>query len=204
MAQGGLGIPPWHMWGNSETKTYDSELLDPHSAAPPPNPPQNQLIRITYGRPENWRFLFWAKTLDASAGALLDLPEVVVWFNVIVGVGRAQVELTKFEQFSFLLTDAVVAPFNFNPHLKFSSSVRSPFRSDATPRAPDDVREVIDHLPAQDIQVQFQVLVGRAIPPSPGARVTVEVGALWSPNVHIRPEWMSRVGVFPGGEASGK
>jgi len=193
------------MWGNSQTEELTAELLDPHTAAPPPNPPQGQLIRVSYARPENWRFLFWAKTLDATPTALTESGvAVVIWWNVTVGVGRAQVELTRFEQFEFVLTRSVGPPFVFLPGLKYTASTLAPLRNDnddplTTPRT-----TVIDHLVAQDIQVRFQAFFGVNAPPNPASKCKIEVGCLFSPNVHVRPEWMARVGVFHGGEASGQ
>jgi hypothetical protein len=120
-----------------------------------------------------------------------------VSINLMIGVGRTQTTIDKFEFFLFTQAGA------FSPEYKYSTEVIAPPRNSTFPAPPagSTFQNVVDHVVAQDIQVQFQLFLNSVLV---GEQMEVEVGAFFAPNVHVRPEWTAKVGVFPGREASGR
>lgn len=182
-----VGLPPWHLWGNTKVVEIRNDSGLPAAS---PLVGSQQLIRISYGRPELWRWLFHARIIETDItgngqGAILS----VLW-QLTTGVGRSQVKLDNFEHFDWQSTPLS----NSIPGQdKYSTQSRSP-----APQLDGTVHTIIDHIPAQDIQLS--VLVG-VVNVSGGTFVKVECSAFFTPNVHIRPEWF--IGQFPGGETSG-
>lgn len=180
------GPPPWHLWGDTKNVTVQMSLLSLEYQT-------QQLVRISYGRPETWDFMFGARIInfdpDDTAG------EIEVFFDVTVGVGRSQFTMPGFEHFMWFWS---VAPSPLNQPL-YSTEVIAPQRIPMPPAlAPVDNR--IGEITAQDIQVSARVLyTGGVIVPK---AATVEVTSFWAPRAHIRPEWFK--GEFPGGEDNGQ
>lgn len=180
------GPPPWHLWGDTKNVVVEMSLLSLEYQT-------QQLVRISYGRPETWDFMFGARIInfdpDDTAG------EIEVFFDVTVGVGRSQFTMPGFEHFMWFWT---VAPSPLNQPL-YSTEVIAPQRIPMPPAvAPVDNR--IGEITAQDIQVSARVLyTGGVVVPK---RATVEVTSFWAPRAHIRPEWWK--GEFPGGEDNGQ
>lgn len=185
-----MGYPPWHMWGNSQTLQ-----LTAAAGAQPPTPVTQQLARIAYGRPETWRFLFWGDLLThsvAAGGGGISLD-----FDLIVGIGRTQKKLKSFCTLGF---DIPNNDPSFNK-LRWSTITKTPGFNEA-----DTAERETDLFIAQDIQCVAAVTFFA----SSLTTIQLEIGCMFSPNVHLRPEWMQnpddvRRGVarFRGGEQGG-
>lgn len=208
---GKTGIPPWHMWGNSQTLS----VLDSASVVTPAT--EGQLIRIGYGRPDTWHWVFFARILEAPSMPGGSSTVLSLSFELTIGVGRAVIVIPQFELFTWSWGDAVQP---VNPPLnrvKWSSQALGRCRVDTTNASffdpwstapvPDvtnpngvtntrSVSNVVDKIVAQDIQLRALLLMTTTLPTEQIAKV--EVGALFSPKTHLRPEW--NLHRFPGGE----
>lgn len=210
------GIPPWHLWGN--TQRIDAVVQDSSIAQRTASP--GQLVKVEYGRPEVWRWLLSARLLEGPASPAVS-TQVEVAFDVIVGIGRAAIIMQSpgavqdkaFEQFFFQW--GPLGPFPRQAHL-YSSEVLAPNRLLTTdPPFPNQAGfpvpgafvtgpSVISELAAQDIQVSCRVIA--LAPPgaaSLGATVTVEVSAQFAPVGHVRPEWYQDPPLYSGSEQAG-
>ncbi len=180
-------LPPWHMWGNSETVTaFPLTAIGAFTNA------STQLVRIAYGRPETWNFLFAMKVassdLDSNPAGNWNLQ---VHYDLTIGVGRSQVTLVDFAVFN------VTAPTN--GFQRYCTQVQVP-KINTT----DTADNVIDSFVAQDIQLQTRTIVSNA---TVGTSMNVQVDAYFSPVNHIRPEWWKLDGgteQFSGDEDKGK
>lgn len=173
--------PPWLMWGNAEQIAFVAATGTEGIEVPVPN----QLLRIDYGRPETWRFLFVATILGAKLES--EIAHLTVDFDLVPGLGRAQSKLTSFETFTFDLAD-------LRPGVqKWSTSVIGPLR-----KADDDpALNIVELLTFQSLTVGARVTFQDV---STNDSIAIELAAYFSPNVHTRPEWHD--GRFPGGEQS--
>jgi hypothetical protein len=191
-------IHPWHMWGGAAQVTASTSSAGLNYRT------QGQLARIEYKRPESWRFLFYAKVLrsQTSNPAILD-----VQFFVIPGVGRASTQLgtpfdstvlnlnIPFERFRFLLPIGTGGAVT-----KWSTSVNGPVRDDTAVVPPVvPTPNVVDSIPAQDLQVSYAAQVQLTLP---GDEVQAELGVLLAPWHHARPDWQAHK--FVGEELGGK
>ncbi len=213
------GIPPWHMWGNTQV----IEVNDTFGVNTPAT--AGQMLRISYLRPETWHWVFFARLLEARDTAAGESIICAVSFNLTVGIGRSQITIPNFEQYAWNWGSATVgrtAPLDF---LKYSTSSNGRIRIDnseqfgggqldpwqifgpansigGSPNGSASTRSLsnpIEQIVAQDIQLDIAVSVSTF-----GGPVTakVEVSAQFSPNVHIRPEWFAK-GRYPGAEDGG-
>lgn len=218
------GIPPWHMWGNSQIiETTIQDTLTRRTATP------GQLVRINYARPETWHWLLAAKMLQGPDAPPAPAPDehlqVSVAFDLTVGVGRAAITIDNagaifqgdktFETFLFEWGDGPARLFPVLANL-WSTQVLGPnrsFRSNAPfpnqegfPTPGDFITgpTIIDQIVAQDIQMSCRVIALDTTPASPliGQTVKVEVSAIFAPQTHVRPEWF-KGGSFPGAEDGG-
>jgi hypothetical protein len=182
------GMPPWHMWGGTQTFVlpFGTDFQS------------QQLARCSYKRPESWHWLFQAK-LIAAPGVPSSDASVLIFFDLIVGLGRTQVVLPAFETYLFRWT-TVTAPIG---ELKYSNRVFGPARLDSV--TPDARDNTIDEIVAQDIQVSARALFGGNV--ALGSTATMEVSAFFSPKTHVRPDWMLAGPPevrFAGGEDGGR
>lgn len=177
---------PWHLWGNSQT----IQLI---GNAGTQTDSKQQLVKVSYGRPETFEFLFFARVLSIAPNVAA--TGINVYFDVTVGLGRASTTIEGFERFQFswlagaglvnqlYRTDSVIVPY------------RSQYSSAVDPYP--DVPNTIDHLVAQDINCQVRTTMA----PAAGEVIDLEVAAYFCPRSHVRPEWIK--GEFPGGEDRG-
>lgn len=173
------GPPPWHMWGN--------ELpVDLVATGAPFDIISPQIVNINYGRPETWSWIMWARVINDSG---VGLPGVVqVRFNLTVGVGRTKLTMEDFVMFIFSPT---------LPNLGTSWTTST---TDDTPLAAGANARVVGDFPAEDIILNANcIITGGA---APGTTVGLQVGAMFAPKSHVRPEWYE--GRFPGGEDNGR
>lgn len=178
-------LPPWHMWGNSQTAIVDKSLAISIIQT-------TQILRVAYGRPETWDFLFRATIIDCNDPT--DAGELDVNWNLTVGVGRSHVTLPQFERYVFQWTG--MSPSLPVGMMKYSGQVETPVRDDSlTTPNPGVMTDIV----AQDIQLQADLLfTGGA---TPIKQITVQLDAFFTPKVHIRPEWFKSE--FPGEEDHG-
>lgn len=179
--QGVTPTTPWHMWGSSV-------ILD-GTRGTGITYVSNQVARINYKRPENWRFWFGARLVggDPAAGPLP--TAVIVVFNLILGVGRSafdtrQAVLTSgnFTQFTWLVPVGSI-PGSTQYNVKYRTTVTTPPTDDNN--LITSVTEV-DHFVAEDIQCEASMAIAVG---APGDRVVAEATAFFAPNVHVRPDW---------------
>ena len=141
-----------------------------------------QLVNINYGRPETWSWIMWVRIISDSG---IGNPGVVqVRFNLTIGVGRTKLTMNDF------------VTFIFTPILPTLGDHYTTTTLDDTP----DADRVLSDFPAQDIILNANcIITGGA---APGTTVSLQVGAMFAPKSHIRPEWYE--GRFPGGEDEGR
>ncbi len=173
--------PPWHMWGNTQVVELVSTGVDNTIV-------QSQLVRIAYGRPETWTFLFSAKVVDYFDPSGTDVGPVRVSYNLTVGIGRSQITIEDFETYLWPTLPHI------NAH-RYSTSVVGPDRTAALID-----QNVIEKIPAQDIQLGTTCGISGLA--AVGARVSISVSAYFAPRSHIRPNWFN--GRFEGNEDHGQ
>jgi hypothetical protein len=162
-------LAPWHMWGTSETMALSGTAAEFKG---------KQLVKINYARPENWRF-FLAVQLDTPLAALDTLE---IDFDLIIGVGRSNVQILNFAVFTF------AGPVGSGTILW---------------RTKDTSPEANELVVAQDVQMSARMRGSF----DPALTKIATATAFFAPNVHIRPEWFSSdpddVARFRGDENGG-
>jgi hypothetical protein len=177
-------LPPWHLWGNSMTILVPKSGVGSGVAES-----TQQLVRVSYARPESWQFLLEAR--------LVGVPEpvtpavITVVFDLVVGIGRSQTTLGTFGAFLFSFS----GPSSPNGAHKYVTEVPSPLRNDLDATSTGITTSIV----AQDIQLNARLAFIGGVP-SPDAQV--EVSAYFAPLSHVRPEWFN--GQFRGEEDTGK
>jgi hypothetical protein len=189
--------PPWHLWGTTQSVPTSSG----GGGFTPPVNGSAQLVKINYGRPETWRFIFFAQLVQGENTGLVQFGESAVDFDVTVGLGRASITLTNFERLQIAWNPSTTAPIGV---ALYSTSVLAPDRQMVPILAPPPLSNVISEIVAQDIQVAARVRNGSNFP----TNLITEVGAFFAPATHVRPDWMlidaERAEQFPGGEIGGR
>lgn len=190
--------PPWHMWGNQETVTL------PQITGNTTAPLKQQLLRVSYKRPETWQWLFSA-TLLAGPQAIAGFANgLVVTFDLTVGIGRTAITIPGFELFQFGWVGPLLAPVQTQI---WSTQSRAPNRQFFTPTPAVPVDSIVNQIVAEDIQLG--VSVGAAANGGSIGDFTVLVAAMFAPKTHVRPDWYlpeetPLAAVFPGGEVGGR
>jgi hypothetical protein len=192
--QGPSPIAPWHMWGTHATVTV------PHPSSSATQFQQSQqLARINYKRPETWHFLFAAKLLAAPDGVAGNNVDVIVDFDLAVGVGRTAVQLQGrpgepgFARLVFHYAGAASAQLGVT---KWTTQTQTE-TSNLIPATP--VVLPLVEFPAQDIQCSVRVVTQSAS--ADDLPTLVEVHSYFAPKNHIRPDWFR--GAMRGDETEG-
>jgi hypothetical protein len=177
---------PWHLWGGAEVL----ELNVGAAVA------SVQMAKVSYGRPESWRFLFTARMLSAPTNGSA-VEHVILDFDVTVGIGRYSTTLGRedvpvpsptnaeetrgFARFHFIRSEP-----NFPSRYAWLTTGWSPIADSVDGVA---VPRVTDVIVAQDIQcrVRAGAFAGSGTP----VPLKVQVAAYFAPNVHIRPDWLA-------------
>lgn len=172
------GTPPWHMWGNSQSVVLTSSGV---LTAPTPAISQ-QLVKVSYKRPDTWNWLFAAKFIAGEELAALENSGVLVIFDLTVGIGRSFIQIPNFETLTFqwgALVGTTSPPIGVQ--LYTTRAVGSSRAFPAVAPFPD-----IEQVVAQDLQVnaRLQYLDGTTV-----RRCTVEVSGFVAPQTHVRPDW---------------
>lgn len=195
------GMPPWHMWGNTilvPNVPFQNEVALPPMAT-------GQLIKVAYKRPDTFHWVLAARIINAPAAPIGLAVGLDIHFDLIIGLGRAQITLPDFEFFRWTWQNRP-APTD----IKYSTNVRTPPLVEVFPPPvviADDTRRLIDQITAQDIQLSCRLLGDK----DDGEinLATVEVSAFFSPKNHFRPDWFLQEpfpleSTFPGDEIGGR
>ncbi len=167
------GISPWHMWGNQLAIRLTATGV-------PADIVSSQLVNINYGRPETWSWLMWYQVVACSNAGGPGLFQVR--FNLTTGIGRTKVTLPDF------------VLFINGPPLPGGGTVY-------TTTTLDDQNRLVSDIVGQDIILNVNsILTGGAVL---GTTVDLNVGAMFAPKAHIRPEWFTEVAEFRGDENTG-
>lgn len=204
----GQAQPPWQLWGNTQVITVAGSPF----TAPNITDKNQTLVRISYGRPETWRFLFAAKLIAAPSAAPANQANVSVWFELIVGIGRAAVKIPFFKtlpgwNWSFAPATNALNQLQWSAHSDSSANSFISLQNLSTSEETSGTATIpVDQIVGQDITVNAVVSFTTDLPGATQAQV--EVSSMWSPNNHVRPDWMlidaDRNEQFPGGETGGR
>jgi hypothetical protein len=196
------GPAPWILWGSKEVATL---TVAGSAGVFASSVSTHQLVKVSYGRPDNWRFLFTGRITGGVTPVAV--PTVChARFDVILGTGRDNWDTQKegatpvpaqINAFCSMRWDVPLgtAPGLQNWNRKYTTSVPSPPLDDSALTT----LQTIDHVVAQNIQCRARLHLSNG---DLNTNVTVEVGAYFAPNVHIRPDWSQ--GRFNGQETGGK
>jgi len=192
------------MWGSDQqitVQTLSSMIGPPQTEVTVQTP---QLVRIDYGRPEAWSFMFAAALVGMTptpTPGFLGSFFVDVFFDVSIGVGRSSIFLREFEHFRWEISNS--DPADMNAMIKrgptWSQQVVPPARTQDDPPIPRT--GVVDSIASQSINVTARV---RGFNENFTAvnSASLIVSAFFAPRTHVRPEWF-RDGNFSGGENNG-
>jgi hypothetical protein len=139
----------------------------------PPTPSTQQLARVSYARPETWRFFFSGQVLTSSVAA--GGGGINVAFDLIIGVGRSVVTVRDFVVMGFPIIGTPADQIQI-----WATSAKLP------PQLGGDTSDHrIDTFISQDIQCNARVTFFTASL----SHVQLQLDAFFAPNVHLRPEW---------------
>jgi hypothetical protein len=142
-----------------------------------------------------WRFFLFGRLLNGTVPAGTATVIHVEW-DVVTGVGRSSFAtenpidpVAPAPVFSGLGHFVWSVPVGTVPgqqaeNRKYATSVPGPVLNDVTAGR----GEAIDHLVAQDLQCAARI---RLTGSDANAFAQLEVGAFFTPNVHIRPDWFA-------------
>ena len=200
------GPPPWHLWGNTQELTLLPGGPSNPGATVLDRVNHTTMVRVSYGRPETWRFLFHLKLLS---GGLEPTPDPIdptlqqslsASFDLIIGIGRSAVTIENFVELVYtwgfapgqVALQGLVLWKSYTQNLPYLTT------------QPDFVyvnEPPIDTFVAQDITIVANTLY---YSPYLGiGPMRVAVSAHIAPNVHVRPDWHNDAPLsekFPGAE----
>jgi hypothetical protein len=195
-----MPFQPWHMWGNSQVLTATLGVTGPPVVA------SNQLAKVSYKRPDTWRFVLFGRLVGGDVATIGD-TEVWALFDIALGVGRSVLQTRK-ESLATVLGFNAFCRMHWtvpvgtnvgaqNNNIKYCSQVLGPPLDDDVPAT----RETIEQIVAQDIQCDVRLVIASVDP----IAVTAELGAFFAPNAHVRPDWFQEVVArrFRGAETGG-
>ena len=183
------GIVPWHMWGAQQTVSISSDggLL---SVA------EQQIVRVSYGRPETWGFVLAAQIVE-QRGQVTNGTIATVRYDLTLGVGRASVTIPDWHVFTW-----DYGGLNPAGQLLWTNTVGNRIASTGVLGPPEVTRysttSWINSIEAQDIQLKARVGLDSA---GENTFAAIAVHAYFAPLSHVRPEWF--VHRFPGNEERG-
>jgi hypothetical protein len=142
-------MAPWHMWGTDAQLSVSLGGAFARQAS-------HQLARITYKRPETWRFFLFARLVGGTVPAV-QASHVFVDIDVVVGVGRASFGTTVVTTpppvlFQGFCRFAFQVPIGTRPgdqpwNLKYATQVTGPVLDDFSGE-----QRTIDLLVSENIQ----------------------------------------------------
>lgn len=218
------GMSPWHMWGNTQTLTTPVEgVFNPRIRLQ-----SNQLIKISYKRPETWHWWLACRLIDGPDAVQVPAASITlnVFWDLTIGLGRSMFQTADgsdqvtsrpaFDHFRFVWGPAAAtfprgartwqtqayAPQRF-VDLNVPAAFLPPFQNNEVP--PTGNLQPLNQIVAQDIQLDVRA-IAVVSPPGPlttGPGVTFEVSAFFAPKVHVRPDWL-RLDVPPEAQFTGE
>lgn len=178
------GTPPWHLWGNTER-------FGPFGSFSPGSVQGigRQLVRVSFKRPETWRWMFAAKLMSAPSAGVAGSYQLSIDFDVTIGVGRSSFTMPGFDRLQWVWTGVGDGPTSFP--IWVASAVSPPANYSFANGLPvaNQTGRIIDRIVAQDIQVMCRVQFV-AIDEPIGGQAELEVSAYFSPATHVRPDWL--------------
>lgn len=196
------GTPPWQLWGNTQPVSVPPDLF----TNPNLHEQQITLLRISYKRPETWRFLFSARMLSGP-GSDNHQSNVSVWFELLTGIGRSAIRIpfwVSLPQFSWNnLAGPSTAIVQWTTHAT-ESGLQFSFDSQ-DPQVTWQTQILSDLIVGQDLTVVAHCSFTTNLETTTPA--VVEVSGQLAPNVHTRPDWYRNAPdelVFPGAEVEGR
>jgi len=194
------GSPPWHLWGGSETVEL---FINPASPATEFPVQTVQLARVSYKRPDTFNCLLVAKMLSGPFAGAGDGFAVNVVFDLILGLGRANVILPAFQTLSWIWNTIADAPVNSPLYATTGRAVQA--QTNVGGVVTRDREDPAQELVAQDIQCSARAQGGGNIT----GTVRLELSSFFAPVAHVRPDWYQDgetpiEAVFPGAEVGGK
>jgi len=192
------------MWGSDQQVTVrtPSSTINPTFTETFVQTPQ--LVRIDYGRPETWSFMFAAALVGMDplpAPGKMGSFFANVYFDVSIGVGRSSIFLREFETFGWEISNSDPSELSglIKRGIVWSQQVLAPARIQDFPARPET--GIVDSVAAQSINVTARVRGFNENFTSEGS-VSFIVSAFFAPRSHVRPEWFQG-GRFSGGEDYG-
>lgn len=201
---------PWHLWGNTQQITTNVQLGGPGLL---PQPNINTLCRVGYGRPDTWKWVFQARLIAGPNNTPGSTLNVLVNFNVILGIGRAAIRILgvagtqsrPLESFQFVMGPASTG-FPADAQLFSTNGLFSRLMSSEAVLPGVEVNQIVAETIVCEANVTSSADAGNLL--ALGQPVTVEVSALFAPVTHVRPDWMlidrEPAEQFPGGEIGGR
>jgi hypothetical protein len=185
-------LPPWHLWGNTQTLIAPVETIGAFRAGS-----IQQLIKVSYKRPDTFHWLFSARLLSGPDNTATFFTRIFVRFNLTVGIGRSAIQLVSvntpfahraFEEYTFQWGPIGTAfPREAQIYSNQSTAPSRSFQADGPSADGAQLTEIV----AQDIQLEAQILAltvaGNVA--AVGQPVAVEVSAQFAPQTHVRPDW---------------
>lgn len=189
------GMPPWHMWGNTQTLRVSSADWGEATEL------ANQLIKINYKRPEAWHWVFKAVPRFPASPGGGQVGSVRVHWDLTFGHGRSNITIRSFEVYQWQWVGAGPTQEIYSSQVFGPNRFINDFDPPPTPR-----ENLIEQIVAQDIQLQVRMdLTNNTIA---NQTFELEVSAYFSPKVHVRPDWLQidapPEAQFPGEEVQGR
>lgn len=170
-------MPPWHMWGNAQR--FELTLL---AGLQTSEVARGQMLKIEYGRPETWHWLFTCKFIEGDAAGVGEQLQLTVIWELTVGIGRTVQVNPAFDNFNRTWTNAAM-PL---PLIWTTETIQAdPQRVGIAAPPFNFIREIV----AQDIQLNARIALLATPPVATPRRVVVELGAQMAPKTHVRPDW---------------
>lgn len=173
--------PPWHLWGNSETVTARGAVV----GSPLNTPGRSQLLKISYGRPETWHWVFQSVLQQRPDVPVLG-GTVDVLFDVTIGIGRSVIVMPAFERHRWTWDNPARIPPVGSTLTTTTTLGNRLFSNLFAPVGIVTEPTVISEIVAQDIQVAVRLEV-TTLGGLDDARV--QVSGQLSPKTHVRPDW---------------
>lgn len=204
--------PPWHMWGNTQQISAVIETTGALRVGT-----TNQLVRISYKRPETWHWIFSARLLSGPANTAGFFTRLFVHWELTSGIGRSAIQMA-FPNVATTFAQPAFDDFTFqwgpvNPAFPVGAQIWATeattpgksFQADGPASFGNPLQQIV----AQDLQLQVQI-VGLTVPANVaavGQTAVVEVSAQFAPKTHVRPDWFIPKPAemkFPGAEIQGR
>jgi hypothetical protein len=180
------GMVPWHMWGNSQTLT----TLQTGGGGVASAPDTQQLVRVSYKRPDTWNWCFQSRLLAMPTPGLPGTDALLeVHFDLTIGIGRSSASFPDFEIHRWYFQNPSVPPLVLGaPGNILRSTTARGLRTYEQNSAGviTQAETLIDEIVAQDIQLQARLILTTS---GNGFTGSAEVSAFFAPVHHIRPDW---------------